>query len=97
MFLRATRLFALSCAVLLAGCRERATFLAVTDLPIVEAPLRSYSMPNAVVGTVMSGTLIMDAPVIGGADYRYFEVPLQDGGVGFIRAGGPRMQIYRED
>ncbi|HEY0882656.1 MAG TPA: hypothetical protein VGD87_14035 [Archangium sp.] len=92
-----TRIIALTFSVCLPACQEHATFLAVTDLPMVEAPIRSHSAPNPVVGTLRSGALIMDAPVISGIDYRYFQVPIQDGGVGFIRAGGPRMQIYRED
>lgn len=84
------------CAVALVGCSEYATFLAVEDLPVVAAPLRSRTAPNRVVGRIAAGELTTRAKVIRGTDYRYFEVRLSDGGVGYVRGGGPQMHIYEE-
>ncbi len=79
------------------ACQQHATFLAIDDLPVVERPLRSSSAPNRVVGVIRSGDLIQNAPVIKGMDYRYYEVRLGDGGVGYVRPSSGRKQIYLEE
>ena len=50
------------------GCKEHVAFLALEDLPVVEAPERLSAGPNRVVGTNEKGSLIRDAPVVRGMD-----------------------------
>jgi hypothetical protein len=87
-------LFLLSLLVM--ACESRATFLAVSDVPVFKAAIRSRTAPNPVVATITAGTLVSQSRVIRGADYRYFEVALPDGGLGYVRGGGAQMHIYEE-
>lgn len=79
------------------ACGPKATFLALTDLKVVASPTRSEAAPNQTVGQLKAGTLTTDAPVVGGKDYRLFQVGLPDGGSGYVRRDSRFMQIYREE
>jgi hypothetical protein len=86
-------MFVLICSLAFT-CHEKASILITEDVEIKARPVRSHTADNPTIGTARSGALFVDAVIFEGQDYYYDEVPIGDGGFGYVRPDSHKIKRY---